>query len=79
MFKLINRGLLNVAMQQQSTRSFAAMAKNLPAQKCYYGILGVEHTATPEQIKEAYRAAVKMYHPDVAGSSAPDSEKFRNV
>jgi len=42
-------------------------------------VLGVEHTATPQQIKEAYRVAVKMYHPDVAGSSAPDGEKFRNV
>jgi DnaJ-class molecular chaperone len=41
--------------------------------------LGVEHTATPEQIKDAYRAAVKMYHPDVAGSSTPDAEKFRHV
>ena len=51
----------------------------MPAQKCHYKVLGVENTATPEQIKDAYRAAVKMYHPDVAGSSAPDSEKFRDV
>jgi|TARA_B110000285_G_scaffold216406_1_gene263677 DnaJ-class molecular chaperone len=42
-------------------------------------VLGVENTATPEQIKDAYRVAVKTYHPDVAGSSAPDSEMFRAV
>ena len=55
------------------------MAVNAPAQQCYYQTLGVTSTATPEQIKEAYRVAVKMFHPDVAGSSAPDAKKFRDV
>ena len=35
--------------------------------------------ATPEQIKEAYRDAVKRHHPDLAGSESADSEKFRDV
>ncbi|MFZ8856718.1 MAG: DnaJ domain-containing protein, partial [Candidatus Caldarchaeales archaeon] len=30
----------------------------------YYAILGVPRDATQEQIKEAYRRLVKIYHPD---------------
>lgn len=31
----------------------------------YYRILGVERTATPEQIKQRYRELVRQHHPDV--------------
>jgi molecular chaperone DnaJ len=51
----------------------------VPKEKDYYNILGIQTTATPEQIKEAYRNMVKQHHPDVAGSSQPDSDKFRDV
>lgn len=50
----------------------------MPQEKDYYKILGVETTATPEQIKDAYRELAKKHHPDVVGS-APDADKFRNV
>lgn len=30
----------------------------------YFSLLGVKETATPEQIKEAYRARMKLLHPD---------------
>jgi hypothetical protein len=36
----------------------------------YYAVLGVTPTATPEQIKAAYRAAAKHAHPDAGGSLA---------
>ncbi|HPD32821.1 MAG TPA: DnaJ domain-containing protein [Bacteroidota bacterium] len=32
--------------------------------KDYYKILGVERTASTEDIKEAYRRLVRMFHPD---------------
>ncbi len=35
--------------------------------------------ATLEQIKDAYRAAVKRHHPDVIGSEQPDVSIFRDV
>ena len=48
-------------------------------QRGYYRILRISTSATPEQIKEAYRQMVKMHHPDVQGSAQPDAAKFRDV
>jgi DnaJ-class molecular chaperone len=55
-----------------------------PLEKDYYNILGLNATATPEQIKEAYRKLAKRYHPDVRSSSPnevhePNPDKFRDV
>ena len=57
----------------------AAVHSRVPVEKEYYSILGVPQTATPEQIKEAYRQMFKMHHPDVAGSAQPDASKFRDI
>ncbi len=38
--------------------------------KDYYKILGVSQNASPEEIRRAYKEAVKKYHPDVAGKGA---------
>lgn len=42
----------------------------------YYNILGVERSATTEDIKRAYRKLAHRYHPDKAGG---DEEKFKQV
>jgi molecular chaperone DnaJ len=44
--------------------------------KDYYAILGVLPTATPEEIRSAYRSRVKQYHPDRFGK---DSTPFLRI
>jgi DnaJ-class molecular chaperone len=51
--------------------------------------LQIPSTATPEEVKDAYRTLAKRYHPDVrsqsnldaaqAATHDPDVEKFRDV
>jgi curved DNA-binding protein len=46
--------------------------------KDYYAALGVDRTATPEQIKVAYRKLARKYHPDVSKEKDAE-EKFKDV
>jgi molecular chaperone DnaJ len=46
----------------------------------YYEVLGVAKTATPDEVKSAYRRLARQYHPDVAKENPKAAEeKFKEV
>ena len=47
--------------------------------KDYYKVLGVGKTATPAEIKKAYRALANKYHPDKTKGDKTAEEKFKEI
>jgi curved DNA-binding protein CbpA len=53
------------------------MLRRLYSKANYYDVLGIQPSAKPEEVKQAYRRLVKQLHPDVSGPGAQD--RFRLV
>ena len=49
------------------------------AKRDYYDVLGVQKTATADELKKAYRKLAMKYHPDRNKGNAEAEEKFKEV
>ena len=47
--------------------------------KDYYSLLEIKRTASGEEIKKAYRALAKKYHPDANIGNAEAEEIFKDI
>ena len=81
----VKYGLNTLCKKNQSINKFYSAISDLYNKKRrtkmgdYYDVLGVSKTATPTEIKKAYRKLAMKYHPDKNPGNKESEEKFKQI
>jgi len=79
---LLKKSLINPKIALSTFPKFRFSVNPGNPEKDYYDILGIDPSASEEEIKNAYRRLAKLYHPDINATGdrhEPNAEKFREV
>lgn len=58
---------------------YSGRVELLAEKRDYYEVLGVDRSASEDQIKKAYRKMAKQYHPDLNPGDKEAEAKFKEV
>jgi hypothetical protein len=51
----------------------------VPTKRDYYEVLGIDRSASEDEIKRAFRKLAKQYHPDTNSGDTSAAEKFKEA
>jgi curved DNA-binding protein CbpA len=68
-----------LARSMQADNAGGDSAMTSPAYKDYYQLLGVTTTASPKEIRSAYRDLARTYHPDVNPGNKEAAARFQEI
>src|SRR5580658_3765886 len=49
------------------------------AKRDYYDVLGIPRSASPDEVKSAFRKMARKYHPDATKNDPKSTERFKEV